>query len=153
MMAAMSEMNRRDFGVALAALASMGAVQAVGQSGAASGSVGGSKVFTSDLKKMPNGSQRWGVMDGTLATGEAVSMHESIVPAGTPPSKAHVIAHSELIVVVEGTLAFEHDSIVDMAPAGSVIYVASGTNHLVRNAGTSAARYYVLQIGGDTKKG
>jgi len=29
--------------------------------------------------------------------------------------------------------------------------VAYGTNHAIRNTGTTTARYLVLQVGGDTK--
>jgi len=32
-----------------------------------------------------------------------------------------------------------------------VVYVAYGTNHSIKNAGTVTARYMVLQMGGDTK--
>ena len=153
MMSAMSEMTRRDFGVGTALLMALGArvqgqVGAVPQGG---GSLGGSKVFPPDLKTMANGSERWGVLNGTFATGEAVSMHESVVPAGTPKGAAHTIMHSELIYVAEGTLSFQHGEMTDVAHAGSVIYVAYGTNHLVWNSGETAARYMVFQMGGDTK--
>jgi len=151
MMAGMSEMSRRDFGAALAMLAAIGA-KAEGQVAWDGGSLGKSKVFAPALVKQANGSERWVVLDGTFATGEAVSMHESVAPAGTPKVAAHVIKHSELIVVVEGTMAFEHDGVVDPVQAGSVIYVAYGTNHRVWNTGETAARYVVMQMGGDTKK-
>jgi len=150
MMAAMSEMSRRDFGVAAAMLAALGAAHA--QEGGA-GTLGGSKVFAPELTKLANGSERWNGLSGTLATGEAVGLHASVAPAGTPKVELHVIKHSELIVVAEGTLSFEHDGAVDEAKAGSVIYVAYGTNHRVWNSGTTAAKYYVMQVGGDTKKG
>ncbi len=145
----MSGMNRRVFGagLALAAAARAQAQQAVG-----TGSLGASRVFTPAMTKTSTGAERWAVLDGTFATGEAVSMHESVVPARTPKPAAHKIAHSELIVVAEGVLSFEHDGVVDRAQAGSVIYVAYGTNHLVWNAGEDTVRYFVLQVGGDTKK-
>ncbi len=143
----MANMNRREFAAGMAVL---GAARSQGQSG---GTLGASKVFAPALAEQANGSERWAVLDGTFATGEAVGMHESIVPAGTPKTAAHVIKHSELIVVTEGTLSFQHDGVVDAAPAGSVIYVAYGTEHLVWNAGETRARYFVFQAGGDTKKG
>jgi quercetin dioxygenase-like cupin family protein len=148
MMAGMSGMNRREFGAGMAMLAAM---RADGQV-AGTGSLGASKVFTPAMTKTSSGADRWAVLDGTFATGEAVSMHESVVPARTPKPAAHKIAHSELIVVVEGVLSFEHDGVVDTAQAGSVIYVAYGTSHLVWNSGEETARYFVLQVGGDTKK-
>jgi quercetin dioxygenase-like cupin family protein len=148
----MSEMNRRDFGWAMAAFGAVGGNSANAQT-VGGGTLGMSKVFAPALVKAANGAERWGVLDGTLATGEAVGMHESVVPAGTPKSAAHTILHSELIVVVEGTLSFQHDGTVEEVKAGSVIYVAYGTNHLVWNSGDTQARYFVFQAGGDTKKG
>lgn len=154
-MTGMSEMNRRDFGMAAAMLAALGTV-ADGQepgSVAGPGTLGSSKVFAAAMTKLPNGSDRWNGPSGTLATGEALSFHVSVMPAGVPKVELHVIKHSELLYVAEGTLSFEHDGLVEEVKTGSVIYVAYGTNHRVWNSGTTAARYLVLQIGGDTKKG
>ncbi len=116
------------------------------------GTFGAARVIVPELAKQANGSERWNGPSGTLHSGEAISMHESVVPAGTPKVALHKILHSELIVVVEGTLSYQHEDVVDIAHAGSVIYVAYGTNHLVWNSGDTQARYFVLQIGGDTKK-
>jgi quercetin dioxygenase-like cupin family protein len=57
-----------------------------------------------------------------------------------------------LIVVQEGTLEFQHDGVAERAGAGSIIYVALGTLHAVKNIGDGPAKYVVIQIGGDTKK-
>jgi len=115
---------------------------------------GGAKVFAMDSiaeTKQANGSARKLVFEGRLATGETISAHESAAPAGTPAAPAHKIAHSEFIVVMEGTMEFVHDGKTDRAKAGDVIYVAYGTNHQVRNAGEGEARYLVFQMGGDTR--
>ena len=142
----MSEMNRRDFAAAMALFGAVGAsAQEKGPEGG--GSLGSAKVFTSALTKAANGSERWNVLGGTIATGEAVAMHESVLPAGTPKGALHVIKHSELIVVMEGILSFQHEDVVDTVPAGSVAYVAYGTNHLLWNSGETAARYFVFQMG------
>jgi quercetin dioxygenase-like cupin family protein len=105
-----------------------------------------------NAKTAPNGAVGHNVFTGTLATGEAVAVHETMQPAGTVASPAHRIQHSELIVVEEGTLEFEHDGKAERAGAGSIIYVAFGTVHAVRNVGDGPAKYFVIQIGGDTKK-
>jgi quercetin dioxygenase-like cupin family protein len=89
---------------------------------------------------------------GTLLTGESVSAHETMQPAGAPPNPAHRIQHSELIVVQEGTLEYTHDGKTDRAGAGSIIYIAPGTLHQMKNVGDGPARYVVVQIGGDTGK-
>ena len=74
--------------------------------------------------RQANGSSRKMVFDGKLETGEVISAHQSAAPAGTPPAPAHKIAHSEFIVVMEGTMEFVHDGKTDRAKAGDVIYVA-----------------------------
>ena len=114
-----------------------------------------SRVFSFDemtAKTAPNGSVGRNVFNGTLATGEAVAVHETVQPAGTAPNPAHRIQHSEVIVVEEGTLEFEHDGKAERAGPGSIIYVAFGTLHAVKNVGAGPAKYVVLQIGGDTRK-
>ena len=150
MMAGMSEMNRRDFGAALAVLGAMG-IRGEAQE-MTGGTFGAARVIVPELTKQANGTERWNGPTGTLNSGEAITLHESVVPAGTPKVAIHKILHSELIVVVEGTLSYQHEEVVEPVHAGSVIYVAYGTNHVVWNSGTTTARYFVLQIGGDTKK-
>jgi quercetin dioxygenase-like cupin family protein len=111
---------------------------------------GGSRVFSlskAERTKSPNGSERLSAFSGTLATGETASMHESWLPAGTPPPALHRITHSEMIAVLEGELEFVHDDKAERAVAGDVIYVSYGTTHFARNVGTGTARYMVFQIG------
>jgi quercetin dioxygenase-like cupin family protein len=113
------------------------------------------RVFAYDemaARTAPNGSVGRSVFNGTLATGESIAVHETMQPAGTPPNPAHRIQHSEVIVVQEGTLEFQHDGKTERADAGSIIYVALGTLHAVKNIGDGPAKYVVIQIGGDTKK-
>lgn len=100
---------------------------------------------------MANGGESRPVVTGRLATGETVSIHESMQPAGLAPNPAHRIAHSEFILVQQGTLAFIHDGKTERAGPGSVIYVAYGTLHQARNVGDGPVRYTVIAIGGDTK--
>jgi quercetin dioxygenase-like cupin family protein len=158
MMAGMSGMTRRDVLAGGAAMAVTGG-RSVAQGdavtiGKAGGDfAGGAKVFSMsgvNAVKNANGSERKMVLDGKLATGEVMSMHESWSPEGTP-APTHRITHSEIVILLEGLLDFEHDGKVDKAVAGDVIYVAYGTNHAVRNVGPGTARYMVLQLGGDTK--
>ena len=114
-----------------------------------------SRVFDYDQMKtrtMPNGAESRIVFNGTLATGEQVGAHESMQPAGTAPPALHKIQHSEFIVVEQGTLEFNHDGKQERAGPGSIIFVAFGTNHFVKNVGDGPAKYVVIQVGGDTKK-
>ena len=105
-----------------------------------------------DVKTAPNGVEHRSVATGTLATGETVQVRETMQPVGTPASALHTIQHSEIIVVLQGTLEFNHDGKAERAGAGGIIYVALGTNHFVKNVGEGPAKYVVIQIGGDTKK-
>jgi mannose-6-phosphate isomerase-like protein (cupin superfamily) len=113
------------------------------------------RVFSFDettAKTSPNGSVGRNVFSGTLTTGESVAVHETTQPAGAAPNPAHRIQHSEVIVVEEGTLEFEHNGKAERAGVGSIIYVALGTLHTIKNVGDGQAKYVVIQIGGDTRK-
>ena len=114
-----------------------------------------SKVFDAislPVTRNPNGSERRDVVrSGKLATGEPVHIHQSMQPAGAQPGAAHTIQHSEFIVVSEGTLEVTHDAKTERASAGSVIYIAYGTMHQVRNVGSAPAKYTVIAVGGDAK--
>jgi uncharacterized cupin superfamily protein len=122
--------------------------------GKGSANLAAAKVFAHDTMPVthnPNGSLRFDVVAGALASGEPVSIHESVQPPGITPSPPHAILHSEFILVQEGTLTVAHDGKEETAGPGSVIYIAYGTMHQARNAGTVPAKYTVIAIGGDAK--
>jgi mannose-6-phosphate isomerase-like protein (cupin superfamily) len=102
------------------------------------------------VKIMANGGESRGIVEGVLATGESVALHESMQPVGSVPNPAHRIEHSEFIVVQDGTLEFDHDGKSEAVGAGGIIYVAFGTLHQVKNVGDVPAKYVVIAIGGDT---
>ena len=113
-----------------------------------------SRVYSVDqmpVRKMANGGESRDVLRGTLTSGEVIGVHESQQPAGMAPNAPHTIQHTEVMVVIEGTLAFEHDGKSEKVGPGDVIFVASGTLHTVRNVGEGTAKYCVVQMGGDTK--
>lgn len=113
-----------------------------------------SKVISLDqipVTTSANGAQRWNVIEGVLATGEAIAVHESLQPARIAPNSPHTIQHSELILVQEGTLLFQYEGKSEKVGAGGVILVASGTNHAAKNVGDGPAKYLVIAIGGDTQ--
>ncbi|MEG9431286.1 cupin domain-containing protein [Terriglobus sp. ADX1] len=118
------------------------------------GELAKARVFTPEqgsVRTMANGGQSRDILRAALATGEPVSIHESTQPVGAKPNPPHTIQHSEFILVREGTLLFEHDGVSEEAKPGSVIYVAYGTMHTVRNVGNTPAKYVVIAIGGDQK--
>ena len=138
----------------LAVSLSGAAAQNLPQPGTPSPNLAAAKVFdpaSLPLGHNPNGSERRDVVTGKLATGEPVHIHSSMQLAGTPPSPAHTIEHSEFILVTEGTLEITHDGKTERAGPGSVIYVAHGTMHQAKNVGTGAVKYTVIAIGGDAK--
>ncbi len=151
----MKEITRREMCVGLSAVVATGMVKAqtpVAPAGA--GVLSQSRVYTLDqmpVRKMANGGESRDVLRGTLTTGETVGVHESQQPAGMVPNAPHTIQHTEVMVVVEGTVAFEHDGKSERVGPGGVIFVASGTLHMVRNVGEGTAKYCVVQVGGDTK--
>jgi mannose-6-phosphate isomerase-like protein (cupin superfamily) len=152
----MREITRRELCVGLSAVVAAGGVVKAETSGApeAAGVLSEARVYTLDempVRKMANGGESRDVLRGTLTTGETVNVHVSQQPAGTKPNAPHTIQHTEVIVVIEGTLAFEHDGKSEKVGPGGVILVAFGTLHTVRNVGEGTAKYCVVQMGGDTK--
>jgi len=153
----MREITRREMCVGLSAVAATGGVVMAQSTATPAGTVtlSQAKVFPLDqmpVRKMANGGESRDVLHGVLTTGEVVAVHESEQPAGTTPNPLHTIQHSEVIVVIQGTVMFEHDGKSDKLGPGGVILVMPGTSHTLRNVGQEAAKYCVVQIGGDTKK-
>jgi len=149
-------MTRREMCVGLSAMAAAGGVATAQTVTAAAATVlSQSRVYTLDempVRKMANGGESRDVLRGALTTGEVIGVHESAQPAGMVANPPHTIQHTEVMVVVEGTLAFEHDGKSERVGPGGVIFVASGTLHTVRNVGEGTAKYCVVQVGGDTKR-
>jgi mannose-6-phosphate isomerase-like protein (cupin superfamily) len=152
----MREITRREMCVGLSAVVAAGeVVKAQMPAAPASAEVlSQSRVYTVDqmpVRKMANGGESRDVLRGTLTSGEVIGVHESTQPTGMVPNTPHTIQHTEVMVVIEGTLAFEHDGKSEKVGPGGVIFVASGTLHTVRNVGEGPAKYCVVQMGGDTK--
>jgi mannose-6-phosphate isomerase-like protein (cupin superfamily) len=152
----MRKMTRREMcaGLSVAAMGSVLEAQTAPPP-AGTGTLSQSRVFALDqmpVRKMANGGESRDVLRGVLTTGEVVAVHESEQPAETAPNPLHVIQHSEVIVIVQGTVVFEHDGKSDKVGPGGVIFVSPGTQHALRNVGDGTAKYCVVQIGGDTKR-
>lgn len=67
---------------------------------------------------------------------------------GAQTHAPHKHEHEEIVTLVEGTLETFIESKTELTETGSVIYFASNQIHSVRNAGTTPARYYVLELRG-----
>lgn len=125
---------------------------------ASGGTLGAARAIRLDqmpVRTMANGGESRDIAHGTLATGEMVNLHQSMQAVGAPPNPAHVIQHSEFILVREGELEFQHEvagqMVAEKVGPGGVIYVAFGTKQAVKNVGSVPARYFVVAIGGDAK--
>ena len=125
---------------------------------AGGGTVGAARAIPFDgmaVRTNASGGETRDIAHGTLATGETVNLHQSMQVVGQAPPPLHVIQHSEFICVREGELEFEHEVegkiVAERVGPGGVFYVAFGTRHAIKNAGTVPARYFVVAIGGDAK--
>jgi mannose-6-phosphate isomerase-like protein (cupin superfamily) len=149
----MKKLTRREMCAGLPAFAAMTSVAQ--EQTAAPDALTQARVYTLDQilpRKMANGGQSRDVLHGALPTGEIINVHESEQPAGATPNPAHTIQHTEVIVIIQGTVVFEHDGKSEKAGPGDILYVAKGTLHQLRNTGQDTAKYCVVQIGGDTRK-
>ena len=126
--------------------------------GADAGTLGVARAIAFDqmaVRRVANGGESRDIAHGTLATGETVNMHQSMQVVGSAPNPAHVIQHTEFILVREGELEFQHEvagqMVSERVGPGGVIYLAFGTRHAVKNVGGVPARYFVVAIGGDAQ--
>jgi quercetin dioxygenase-like cupin family protein len=150
-MAGMNNFNRRELCIALSALATVGGLSLDGEAQARSNDVlSKSHTFPFDslpVKHSANGGASRAVVQGVLATGEAVEVHETTLPPGQMPHPAHKHRHSEFMFIREGDLEFDNDGTKEKVGPGGVIFAASEVMHGLKNVGTTPANYFVIAIG------
>jgi quercetin dioxygenase-like cupin family protein len=155
-MMGMKNLNRRDLFVALSAFAAMGGVAAEGQAADTGEAVlARSETFAFDklpVKKSANGGASRAVVQGVLATGEAVELHETTLPPGQMPHPPHKHRHSEFMMIREGQLEFDNDGKPEQVGPGGVIFAASEVMHGLKNVGDVNANYFVIAIGKESGK-
>ena len=142
----MSDLNRREFGMAMAAFAALAGV-AEGQN---SGVLGEPKVFHYDeLPVKHNGDvgESRAVVQGKLPTGEAIEVHQTTLMPGKMPHPPHHHSHSELLLIREGQVEYLSGGKTQPAGPGDIIFTASMLEHGLKNVGTVPAKYFVVAIG------
>jgi mannose-6-phosphate isomerase-like protein (cupin superfamily) len=87
------------------------------------------------------------IMKGKLATGEAVEVHETILPPNGYPHAPHHHVHSEMWLIREGTVQLTINGKSQVIGPGGLGFVRSNEEHGIRNVGSGPANYYVVAIG------
>ncbi len=123
----MQQINRRDLGLMLSAFAALGTPTSEAQSIAPSSgdpTLAHSEIFAFD--KLPvrtgaNGMATRAVIRGTLATGEYIEVHETMLSRGEMPHPPHRHTHSELLLIREGKLEVTSDGKKGLVEPGGVL--------------------------------
>jgi quercetin dioxygenase-like cupin family protein len=74
------------------------------------------------------------------------SVHATTVNAGEAPHAPHRHADEEIVLVKEGRLDVTINGVTTRVGPGSIFFISSGDEHGWRNAGDTAATYYVLRL-------
>jgi mannose-6-phosphate isomerase-like protein (cupin superfamily) len=148
--------TRRDLVLSLPALAMVGeAMASFSQtSTAAKDELSHSKSFairSLAISDSPSGSFQH-VATGKLATGEQIEIHNTTLNPGAMPHPAHRHAHTEFMVIREGSLSWILGEESFTAGPGDILYARSMELHGLKNIGPTVARYAVIAIGNDAGK-
>ena len=143
-------LNRRNLCINLAGFAALAAsTYPVNAASTTDTTLNHSQLFPYDkltVHPSPSGSSR-AVIEGKLATGEFVEVHETTLQPGMMPHPPHRHTHSEFLLIREGRLEVDSDGQRGVIEPGGVVFTASGVLHGLKNIGTVPASYFVVAVG------
>jgi mannose-6-phosphate isomerase-like protein (cupin superfamily) len=142
--------NRRDLVTGLAAFAALATLSSEAAAQTAAPNLVHSEIFPFDslpVKHNDNGGESRAILQGTLATGEFIEVHETSLPPGQMPHAPHRHTHSEVLLIREGKVQVLSDGKQGTVGPGSVIFTASGVLHSLKNVGDVMAKYFVVAVG------
>jgi quercetin dioxygenase-like cupin family protein len=87
------------------------------------------------------------VLSGELHNGSYLEVHETRLAPGGMPHPAHHHLHEEMFLVRAGTIEVTTNGKPSQLGPGSVAFVKSNDEHGIRNAGTTPAEYFVVELG------
>ena len=110
-----------------------------------------SKVYPfDDLPVKANGANKSrAVFNGVNRSGFPLEVHETELGPGGAPHPPHRHLHEEMLVVLDGTVAFTVNGAITKLSPGSVAYAASNDLHGPSNPTDKPCRYLVVTIGRD----
>jgi quercetin dioxygenase-like cupin family protein len=99
------------------------------------------------VRKFDNGGEQRRILAGTLATGEFLESHLTVLPAGQMPHPPHAHSNSEMVFIQTGNVEYI-DAAGKHTPLGpgDIIFTASNKVHGLINVGKTASSYIVVSI-------
>jgi quercetin dioxygenase-like cupin family protein len=107
-----------------------------------------SRVFKyEDLPVRPNGQNKGrAVFDGETHLGSPVELHMTELGPGQVPHAPHQHSHEEVIMLRRGAIDATVNGKTMQLTSGSVLWVASGEMHGLKNPGAEVAEYFVIAL-------
>jgi mannose-6-phosphate isomerase-like protein (cupin superfamily) len=87
------------------------------------------------------------ILKGKLATGEAIEVHETTLPAGGSPHPPHHHEHTEMWLIREGTVEITIEGKSSRVGPGGLAFVKSNEEHGLTNPTDQPTTYFVVAVG------
>lgn len=91
------------------------------------------------------------ILNGLTHESFPLEVHATSLAPGAMPHPPHHHAHEEMFLIREGTLEATIGGKSTRLGPGSAAYVASNVEHGIRNVGSAAAQYFVIELGHQAK--